>query len=97
MKQLEGSDKRQLKGLAHSLKPLVQVGRNGVTGNLIRTIGKALDDHELIKVKFLEYKTERSELSRVIAEKTSSDLIGNVIILYRQNPDPAMRKIRLKA
>ena len=99
MKHLSGSEKRHLKKLAHKLKPLIHVGKNGVTSNLIATIDKALMDHELIKVKFLEYKSERRELSRAIAEKTGSELlqvIGNTVIFYRESSDPAMRQKLLK-
>ena len=99
MKHLSGSEKRHLKKLAHKLKPLIHVGKNGVTGNLIATIDKALMDHELIKVKFLEYKSERRELSRVIAEKTGSELlqvVGNTVIFYRESSDSARRQKLLK-
>lgn len=99
MLQLEGSQRRYLKRLAHSLKPMVHVGKNGVSDNLILSVDKALNDHELIKIKFLDYKTERRELSKSIAEKTGCelvDIIGNVALLYRQSPDKDKRKIRLK-
>lgn len=99
MKHLSGSEKRHLNELAQKLKPLIHVGKNGVTGNLIATIDKALMDHELIKVKFLEYKSERRVLSRAIAEKTGSELlqvVGNTVTFYRESSDPAMRQKLLK-
>ena len=58
----------------------------------------ALGDHELIKVRFLEFKDEKKALSQEIAEKTGSELvglIGNIAIYFRQHPDPAKRKVRL--
>jgi len=48
---LKGSDRRHLRGLAHQLKPVVQVGKQGLIENLITTVSQALDAHELIKVR----------------------------------------------
>ena len=96
---LKGSEKKYLRGLAHGLKPLVQVGKKGVTGEIIASVDLALGDHELIKVRFLEFKGEKRALSETIAEKTGSELaglIGNVAVFFRQHPDPAKRRIRLR-
>ena len=95
---LKGSEKKYLRGLAHGLKPLVQVGRRGVTDDLVASANLALGDHELIKVRFLEFKGEKKSLSGEIAEKTGSELvglIGNIAVFFRQHPDPAKRKVRL--
>ena len=96
--KLKGSEKKELRGLAHGRKPLVQVGKKGVTDELIASVDLALKDHELIKVRFLEFKGEKKALSETIAEKTGSELvglIGNIAIYFRQHPDPAKRKVRL--
>jgi RNA-binding protein len=80
------------------LKPVVQVGKQGLIENLITTVSQALDAHELIKVKFIDLKQQREELSREIATRTQSELaglIGNIAILYRQHSDVDKRKIRL--
>ena len=82
---------------AHDLKPLVQVGKAGVTNGLIGALEAALSDHELVKIRFTGHKEERTELSAAIADRTRSQLvgiIGNTAVLYRQSPDPAKRKIR---
>ncbi len=95
---LKGSDRKHLRGLAHHLKPVVQVGKQGVIENLITSVSQALDAHELIKVKFVDHKQEREELSREIANRTESELaglVGNIAILYRQHSDAEKRKIRL--
>jgi RNA-binding protein len=95
---LKGSDRKHLRGLAHHLKPVVQVGKQGVIENLITSVSQALDAHELIKVKFVDHTQEREELSREIANRTGSELaglVGNVAILYRQHSDAEKRKIRL--
>ena len=97
MKELSGKERRHLRGLAHGLKPLVHVGKNGVTEGVIDDTDRALRDHELVKIRFLDYKDQRQELSQTIAEETRSgivEIIGNALILYRESPDPAKRKIR---
>lgn len=96
MKELAGWQKQYLRGLAHHLNPLVQVGKLGVSESLVSTINKVLDDHELIKIKFVDFKDQKDELVSVIVEKTSSifvGLIGNVLILYREQKDKEKRKI----
>lgn len=95
---LKGSDRKHLRGLAHHLKPVVQVGKQGVIENLITSVSQALDAHELIKVKFVDHKQGREELSREIANRTESELaglVGNIAILYRRHSDPEKRKVRL--
>ncbi len=49
MEKLKGFQKKYLKGLAHSKKPLVFVGQKGVTPTLIKAVDEALGTHELIK------------------------------------------------
>ena len=95
---LKGSDRKHLRGLAHYLKPVVQVGKQGLIENLITTVSQALNAHELIKIKFVDLKQQREELSREIAARTQSELaglVGNVAILYRQQSDVEKRKIHL--
>jgi RNA-binding protein len=97
-KTLAGSQRTYLRGLAHKLRPVIQVGKNGITPDLIKAVDEALEIHELIKVKFVDFKEERKELSQEIADGTSSEavgLVGNVVILYRQNPDDERLKITL--
>jgi len=95
---LKSNQRSHLKGLAHGLKPAVQMGKNGLTEAVVQTISRALDDHELMKVKFLSHKEEREELSRTLAERTGSELvavIGNIVILYRQASEPGKGQITL--
>ncbi|MFH2111234.1 MAG: YhbY family RNA-binding protein [Candidatus Bathyarchaeota archaeon] len=93
---IPGPKRRKLKAQAHHLNPTIQIGKEGVTPAQIETIRRQLDHHELIKIKFIEHKQQRRELSTHIAQQTDSeaiDLIGNTLILYKQNPDPTKRKI----
>jgi RNA-binding protein len=49
---LSNKQKQYLKGLAHSLKPVVQLGNNGLTEGVLAEIDVAITHHELIKVKY---------------------------------------------
>jgi RNA-binding protein len=98
MEPLKGSQRKYLRAQAHQLHPLVIIGAKGVTQQLIASVDLALKDHELIKVKFGEFKEARKEISMEIAEATKSELvglIGNIAILYRQHAKPEMRKIKI--
>jgi RNA-binding protein len=98
MEKLKGSERKHLRSLAHSLKPVVLVGRSGLGGQLTASVDAALNDHELIKVKFLEFKEDKKEMAREIAAATRSEavgIIGHIVIFYRQHPDPQRRKIKI--
>jgi RNA-binding protein len=98
MKKAETGIKK-LKALAHHLDPVIQIGQKGLTENLVKAVDKALDDHELIKVKFLEFKEDKKELAVKIAESTKSllvNIIGNVAIFYKESSIEEKRKIKLK-
>ncbi len=98
MEQLKGSQRKYLRAQAHHLKPLVIIGVKGVTEQLLGSVDSALNDHELIKVKFAEFKESKKEISEEIAKVTRSEkvgLIGNIAIFYRQQPDPEKRKFKI--
>ena len=84
--EINAKQRKLLEKNAQPLSPLVQVGGAGGTENQIAQISRLLGEHELIKVKFNEFKEEKRELGVEIAEKTNSTavrLIGNVLILYK--------------
>ena len=98
MRPLKGSERRQLRKLAHHLEPIVFVGKSGVTDSVIEATNQALEAHELIKVKFIEFKKEKKELAAEIERRTESavaGIVGSVAILYREQEDEAKRKIQL--
>ncbi len=98
--KISGYQRKYLRGLAHNLRPVVLVGRKGVTPALIDNIEAALMAHELIKVRFIDIK-EREQKNRIITDviaQTGCELagtIGHTAILYRPNPDPDKRQITL--
>ncbi|WP_041139268.1 ribosome assembly RNA-binding protein YhbY [Beduini massiliensis] len=88
---LTGKQKRELRKLAHHLNPIYQVGKEGVSLNMLEGIEQALIKHELIKVKLLE---SCDEDIRVVALKISeytkaevAQIIGRTIVLYLYNKD----------
>ena len=100
MNPLKGSQKKYLRGLAHSLNPAAFIGQKGVTQTLLDEIDLALEASELIKIKFNDFKEkeQKKEISQQIAEKTKSHIagmIGHVVVLYRCHPDTEKRQITL--
>ena len=90
MTELNGRQRKKLRSLAHHLDPVVQIGQKGLTESLIKAVDKALSDHELIKVKFVDFKDEKHELAGEVCSGTGSELvgmIGNIAIFYRENPE----------
>lgn len=99
MNELNSGQRRKLKALAHHLEPVVMVGQKGFTENLSKAVDKALSDHELIKIKFVDFKDEKRKLTDEIVASTNSGfvgIIGNIAILFRENPDiPVKERIRI--
>ena len=90
MNNLSSSERSFLRSEAHHLEPVVLIGKHGVTEGTIKTIDKALDSRELIKIKFREFKDEKQILSEKVAKLTNSavvGIIGHTLIIFRQNPD----------
>ena len=89
---MTSKERAALRGQANSLNVLFQVGKGGISENLIEETNGALKARELIKLRVL---TETSpvtahEAAEEIASKTSSEVvqvIGGVMVLYRYNPE----------
>jgi RNA-binding protein len=102
MKTLKGFEKKYLRGLAHDLKPLVLIGKEGITDGIVRAIDEGLSQHELIKIKFNDFKEkdQKETLTGELVVKTGSaqiGMIGHTAILFRSQTDPAKRGIQLPA
>ena len=98
MIELTSKQRKNLEKLAHDLQPVVIVGGAGVTDGVISMVDNSLAAHELIKVKFNEYKDEIRELTRELCEKTDVTLvriIGFTVILFREAEEEEDRKIKL--
>lgn len=95
MMELTSKQRKMLEKAAHTLDPVVIVGQNGVTPSLEVKVAESLKAHELIKVRFNEFKEEKRELAEEIAQKTDATLvriIGNVAILYKESEDSEKRR-----
>jgi len=94
--ELTGAQRKALRRLAHPLRPVVQLGAGGLSGSVLDAIDRALEDHELIKLKLAGERDERSSLAAEVAARTRSalaGLVGRVAILYRPARDPERRRI----
>ena len=100
MTELTTKQIAHLRGLGQRLEPTVHIGQAGLTDALLTSLNQALDSHELVKVKFHAHKDEKKQLAPQLAERTGSVLVqrvGHVVVLYRQQSDPAKRKIQVPA
>jgi RNA-binding protein len=95
---LTSRQRSHLRSAAHALDPTVLVGRAGVTDAVAREVDEALEARELIKVRLPGDRDERARAAAAIAERTGAEVagrVGRIAILYRENPDPARRRIAL--
>ncbi len=88
---LTGKQRRHLRALGHDLKPIVQVGKDGIDEGLVAALDQALTDHELVKIKIGEGAgLDRKDAADELAEKTHSEVaqvLGNTVLLYRADPE----------
>ena len=89
--------RKQLRALAHSLKPVVLVGKKGFSQALLDETNAALLAHELIKIKFQEAALEETDkIVQDLCQELTVDLVekrGHVVTLYK--PHPQKPKIKL--
>lgn len=98
MEPFKGYQNKYLKGLAHSLKPIVFIGHKGLTDAVADALDEALLAHELVKAKFTDDKDkEFKNLTVTALEKATGAhmvaMIGHTAIFYRPHPDSQKRKI----
>ena len=80
-----------LKSLAHPLKPILQIGKDGATDAVVETIDGAFRTRELLKVKVLESspasaKEVAQDLASRVARVELVQVIGRTIVFYRRHP-----------
>ncbi|ALH94086.1 YhbY family RNA-binding protein [Acinetobacter equi] len=88
MAALSIQERKRLRQIGHALNPVVMIGDKGFTENVIEELNRALNDHELIKVKVGgEDRVARAALITEIAEVTGSEVvqtIGKIALLYKK-------------
>jgi RNA-binding protein len=97
MAKLTGAQRKWLRGQAHSLRPLVRLGKQGLTEGVVREIDAVLDSHELVKVQG-QGKAENRELTERLETELGAEvvgLIGHVLILFREQADPELRRFEI--
>jgi RNA-binding protein len=90
----------QLRSLAQRLDPILHLGKAGVTDAFVASVDQALNDHELIKIKFTAFKDSKKPLAEEIATRTNSELVwivGHVAVFYREQSDPTKRRVHLES
>jgi RNA-binding protein len=89
MVPLTNAQIRALKAKAQRMKATLKIGKEGISSQFLAALDDALKHHELVKVKFDDFKEQKKELTPQLAEKSGSHLVtrvGNVVVLYRPKP-----------
>jgi RNA-binding protein len=88
---LRGKQRRHLRGLGVALKPVVFVGKEGLTDSVLEAVEREITDRELIKVRLLNSVVgDRRELSAELARRSGTDLVqvlGRTALLWRRNDE----------
>ena len=90
---------RQLRAIGHKLKPVVMISGNGLSEGVAAELERALDQHELIKVKLaVKDRAAKAEMAAEVCRTTGAQLvqsIGSVILLLRRakKPDPKLSNL----
>ncbi|WP_298635571.1 ribosome assembly RNA-binding protein YhbY [uncultured Umboniibacter sp.] len=91
--------KKQLRAIGHKLKPVVMISENGLTEGVLNELNRALNDHELIKVKLaISERIDRAEVANAVVAETNSTLvqtIGKIILICREarKPNPKLSNL----
>ena len=96
LESLTGQQRAALMKQAHHRAPVARVGKHGLTPQLASHVDRELAQHELIKLRFSDFKEVRRDITRQLAADLGAVLvsvIGNVGILFRQADDPAARHV----
>ncbi len=88
---MTGKQRSYLKKMAHSMKPVIQVGKEGVSPNLILQVRETIHKRELIKISFLESCPDEVKVAAdKIVERAKVEfvqLIGRKLTVYKRNPE----------
>lgn len=84
---MNSKQRAYLRGLANNLTSIFQVGKNGISDNLLKQVNDALEARELIKINVLETSPDAiSDIANSLAENTNSEVVqtlGNKVTLFR--------------
>lgn len=88
-----------LRGLGNALDPVMQIGKDGISENVLTGVNLLLEARELVKIKVLKNcDMEAKEMAKIIAEKLRAEVvqvIGNIMILYKKSTRKDFKHIEL--
>ena len=96
---VSAKQKKQYRNLGHKLNPVVTIAAEGLTSGVLNELNRALNDHELIKVKIArEDRQQRKQLIHQICQDTGAELIddiGKIALILRpvKNPNPKLSNL----
>ncbi len=95
---LSNADKKRFRKIGHSLNPIITIAEKGLSENIRLEIDRALNDHELIKVKLVCNRDEKKGLADTICTDFKAECvqsIGHILLLYRaaKKPDPKLSNL----
>ena len=95
---MNAKHKKRPRTIGHQLKSVVTVAGNGLSEAVLTELNRALDDHELIKVKIIGDREERKLIVEAITAIADTDVIqaiGGVALIYRpaRDANPALSNI----
>ena len=86
---MDNKTRKYLKTLAMHIKPMVQIGKFGITDGTLKTLEELLTAHELVKVRLLQNSSlSRKDVARKLAETTNAEIIqeiGRQVVFFRRN------------
>ena len=89
---IDNRQKKRLRTIGHRLKPIVTIAGNGLTDTVLQEIKRALNDHELIKIKLaITDREQRTVVTTQICEDTKAEIVqvtGKIALIYLAAPEP---------
>lgn len=88
---INAKERAKLKSISHDYKPVINIGKNSITDEVIRAIDEALSSRELIKIKILNNNLDdQDEILENILTSLNADFVnhlGSIITIYRKSDD----------
>lgn len=96
---LTGAQRTRLRGLGQTLEPALKLGRSGITREFLLELQRALNAHELIKLRLLEKdRRARAELCERIADEgrcVCVGAVGGTALFFRRQADPSRQSVEI--
>lgn len=95
---ISGKERARLRGLANGIETTVQIGKNGLTDEVLMQLNETITARELIKVRVLETAMlsprEAAQEAAGALEAEIVQVIGTKFVLYKKNPEKKREKSR---